>query len=170
MPARKPADKRQNRVTKSPDTTVVVGRIHGSGVPDAPREITKELQASWRDYWISPLAAATDQGSKLAAATRLWQMYDMRDKHYEAYRVAPLVEGSQGQMVMNPLGRQLNQLETQINALEDRLGLNPKAQLALGIQWAAGQSQLADLADRVFAKSSEPDDDEIDPRTLVAVQ
>jgi phage terminase small subunit len=173
MPAKKPADKRQNRVTKTPETVLasVVGRISPSG-PPAPDGISPELVETWAEYWGSPLARATDDYTKRAAVTRLWQMYDLRDKHYEAYRTAPLVEGSQGQLVLNPMGRQLQTLESQILQLEDRLGLNPKAQIALGISWAQGQSQLADLAERVFhpaqPKSGEPEEE--DPRNLIAAR
>jgi phage terminase small subunit len=172
MPPKKPASKRQNRVTKTPEIELaqVAGKI-GPAVPASPEGIAPGLKATWDEYWSSPLAQVGDEHTKRAAVTRLWQLYDLRDKHYEAYRKHPLVDGSQGQKVLNPLGRQLTTLETQIQALEDRLGLNPKAQIALGISWAQGQAQLASLAERVFhGETSEPeDDDEIDPRELVAV-
>jgi hypothetical protein len=172
MPPKKLASRRQNRVTKTPEIELapVVGRITPSG-PPPPDGIRGYLAETWEEYWGSPLASVGDEHTKRAAVTRLWQMYDLRDKHYEAYRAAPLVDGSQGQKVLNPLGRQLNTLETQITALEDRLGLNPKAQIALGISWAQGQQQLANLANQVFHPDSEaePEDDEIDPRELVQV-
>jgi phage terminase small subunit len=172
MPPKKPASKRQNRVTKTPEIelTTIVGKIRPSG-PPAPEGIGADLVATWDEYWASPLAQVGDEHTKRAAVTRLWQLYDLRDKHYLAYRKHPLVDGSQGQKVLNPLGRQLTTLETQIQALEDRLGLNPKAQIALGISWAQGQQQLASLAERVF-QGDDPateDDEDIDPRELVAV-
>jgi phage terminase small subunit len=172
MPPKKPASKRQNRVTKTPEIELVsvAGKI-GPAIPSAPDGIRGYLVQSWAEYWSSSLAQVGDEHTKRAAVTRLWQMYDLRDKHYEAYRAAPLVDGSQGQKVLNPLGRQMSQLETQIMALEDRLGLNPKAQIGLGISWAQGQAQLASLAERVFHGSDESksEDDEIDPRELVQV-
>lgn len=171
MPPKKPASKRQNRVTKTPEIELpqVVGTI-AKGIPAAPAGISTDLVQTWREYWESALANVGDEHTKRAAVTRLWQMYDLRDKHYEAYRRAPLVDGSQGQKVLNPLGRQLNTLETQIMQLEDRLGLNPKAQISLGISWAQGQQQLASLAQQVFTQADESDDqDDIDPRELVQV-
>jgi phage terminase small subunit len=172
MPPKKPASRRQNRVTKTPEIELVpvAGKI-GRAIPVAPDGIRSYLVDSWAEYWSSPLAQVGDEHTKRAAVTRLWQMYDLRDKHYEAYRAAPLVEGSQGQTVLNPLGRQMAQLETQITALEDRLGLNPKAQIGLGISWAQGQAQLASLAERVFHGNETPGDDEddVDPRELVQV-
>ena len=167
---KKPADRRQNRITKDANVRLEVGTL--ASVPDAPDGIAAELVESWRDYWESPLATATDAGSKLNAVTRLWQLYDLRDKHHRAYAAQPLVEGSQGQQVLNPLGRQLNALEGQILSLEDRLGLNPKSQLQLGVTWAEGQKQLRDLADRVFTErpKKKGDDGGDDPRKLLAVK
>lgn len=165
---KKPADRRQNRITKDSNVRIEVARI--DEMPEPPAGIATDLVASWEDYWRSPLASATDAQSKLNAVTRLWQLYDLRDKHHAAYVAQPLVDGSQGQQVLNPLGRQLNALESQILALEDRLGLNPKSQLSLGVTWAEGQKQLRDLADRVFAKRPDSDENNDDPRALLAIK
>jgi len=166
---RKPADRRQNRITK--DANVRLEVSVAPSMPEPPEGISAELVASWAEYWSSPLASATDAQSKLNAVTRLWQLYDLRDKHHAAYVAQPLVDGSQGQQVLNPLGRQLNSLESQILALEDRLGLNPKSQLQLGVTWAEGQKQLRDLADRVFqSKPASDDEADDDPRALLAVK
>lgn len=165
---KKPADRRQNRITKDASVRLEVSTI--ASAPEPPDGIAPELVASWHEYWSSPLASATDAQSKLNAVTRLWQLYDLRDKHHAAYVVQPLVDGSQGQQVLNPLGRQLNSLESQILALEDRLGLNPKSQLQLGVTWAEGQKQLRDLADRVFQSKPASDESDDDPRALLAVK
>ena len=169
MPAKKPAARRQNRVTKTPEIELapVAGAITRA-TPKPPSGISAYLVDTWHEYWSSPLSTVGDEHTKRASVTRLWQLYDLRDRHYEAYRKAPMVEGSQGQLVMNPMGRQLTTLEGQIVALEDRLGLNPKAQIALGISWAQGQQQLAALATQMFQPDDE-DDDDVDPRELVAV-
>ena len=106
---RKPPERRQNRVTKDANVRLEVGTL--VEIPEPPDGVKPELVESWRGYWESPLAQATDAGSKLNAVTRLWQLYDLRDKHHDAYAAQPLVEGSQGQQVLNPLGRQLSQLE-----------------------------------------------------------
>ena len=167
---RKTPERRQNRATKDSGVALEVHTLED--IPSAPDGIAPELVESWREYWESPLAKATDAGSKLNAATRLWQMYDLRNKHHAAYCDQPLVTGSQGQQVLNPLGRQLTTIEGQIMQLEDRLGLNPKAQLALGVTWAEGQKQLRDLADRVFSERPKPKPSEAgdDPRKLLAVK
>jgi len=53
-----------------------------------------------------------------------------------------LVPGSQGQDVLNPLVRVLQDLEQKLIALEDRLGLSPEARLRLGITAADHKSKL----------------------------
>jgi len=166
---KKSPERRQNRITK--DVGVRLEVSGAAELPAPPEGIAAGLVASWAEYWSSPLASATDAQSKLNAVTRLWQLYDLRDKHHAAYVAQPLVDGSQGQQVLNPLGRQLNSLESQILALEDRLGLNPKSQLSLGVTWAEGQKQLRDLADRVFqSKPASDDETDDDPRALLAVK
>jgi hypothetical protein len=166
----KPADRRQNRVTKKPEQVLdLTERLEVAAYPPPPKGIRAELVQTWADYWASPLANATDQASKLHAVTRLWELYDLRDRLHTAFAKQPMVMGSQGQQVLNPIGRQLNSMESQIIQLEDRLGLNPRSQLTLGVTWAAGQNQLADLAERYAAPMPEPRDDEDDPRKALAI-
>jgi P27 family predicted phage terminase small subunit len=50
--------------------------------------------------------------------------------------------GSQGQMVLHPLARQLDSLEGKLVPLEDRLGLSPEASLRLGLATVEAKSKL----------------------------
>lgn len=52
------------------------------------------------------------------------------------------VAGSQGQPVVNPVARQLNDVESKLTGLEDRLGLSPEAGLRLGLATVEVKSKL----------------------------
>ena len=53
--------------------------------------------------------------------------------------------GSQGQPVLNPLGRQLSSSDAESRQLEDRFGLTPMARLRLGVQIGTAARSLDDL-------------------------
>ena len=50
--------------------------------------------------------------------------------------------GSQGQDVVHPTARLIGDVEGQLLALEDRLGLNPEARLWLGISAVEHKTKL----------------------------
>ena len=56
-----------------------------------------------------------------------------------------LVVGSQGQAVLNPLYSAMLKIDAEIRQLEDRLGMNPKSRISLGIQLGQMKKTLADL-------------------------
>ena len=51
--------------------------------------------------------------------------------------------GSTGQQVVHPAAKLLQDIETKLVPLEDRLGLNPESRLRLGISSVESQSKLA---------------------------
>jgi phage terminase small subunit len=53
--------------------------------------------------------------------------------------------GSQGQEILHPLVRQINQWDKDILALQDRFGLNPKSRLQLGISLNNAKKTTLDL-------------------------
>ena len=76
------------------------------------------------------LAPAVDD----AAIERLFDLYDERERAYQDFRRQRFVKGSQGQDVLNPLGRLIASFDGEIRQLEDRLGFSPKSRLNLGIE------------------------------------
>lgn len=114
-------------------------------VPPPPTGLLKTHRDSWARYWTSKVAGAADPVTDLPTATRLWTLYDERERAYRGYRKQRLVEGSQGQLVINPLYKVVQSCDSEIRALEDRLGLNPKARLQLGIAVGEAAKSIADL-------------------------
>jgi P27 family predicted phage terminase small subunit len=103
-------------------------------VPPARPEWYAHIKKKWQTFWTSDgarvLAVAVDVG----AAERLFDLYDERERAYRGFRKERFVEGSQGQMVLNPLGRLIASFDSEIRQLEDRLGFSPASRMRLGIE------------------------------------
>lgn len=105
----------------------------------------KSSRESWAAFWASPYAVVVNIDRDLRALERLWTLYDARERAWRSYCKKPLLIGSQGQEVMNPMWRDARALEVAIQNLEDRFGMTPKAAAALGITVGALQKTLDDL-------------------------
>lgn len=175
MPPRKPPARRQNRSTQDAE---VVELAPAPSVPEPDRGWLADTADQWHELWDSELAAyirATD----MPALRRLFSWRDelVRSRRKaRTYRKeaegAPLVPGSTGQMVANPLFALADKLddralsiESKIVALEDRLALSPKARLALGLTEQKGMNLAAQNA-RIAAALREAVTDAPDPRAL----
>ena len=139
--------------------------------PEPPKGILKNNKDSWVAFWDSELgqSPAIRRDTDLGVIERLWQLYDERDRAYQGYRRSRLVTGSQGQLVLNPLGRMYLDLEGKIQALEDRIGLSPMARLKLGITFGQAHASLDDLNRRMNEDSDRDQDPrDQDPRIIEA--
>ena len=102
-------------------------------VPKADALWLASTKKQWAEFWSAPAAKKLAPALDLAAVERLFTLYDERARSLSTFRRNRLVKGSQGQVVLNPLGRQINSLNTAILQLEDRLGLSPLARLKMNI-------------------------------------
>lgn len=152
-PAPKPANKRQNRITKSVGTIVA---LPPKNFPDAPPGLLVSTQKKWDAYFRSEVASMFTP-SDLVSLSRLFELYDERQRCLNsARRKGRIVEGSTGQPVLNPLYKHMGELDREIRAMEDRFGLSPMARLKLGATFGEASKSLSDLF--------EVDDDDDDPR------
>jgi P27 family predicted phage terminase small subunit len=72
--------------------------------------------------------------SDLPALERLFRLYDHLERSNTAVKkTGHMVTGSQGQAVLNPLLRHIQQTQTEARQLEDRFGLSPRARLSLNV-------------------------------------
>lgn len=168
---RKAPELRQNRATKdlaSVDSGSSVVVHAPFGVPEVPAPDSGWLKATveaWDDLWASPLASEI-KGTDMPALRRC---FEWRDEQVRCRRRAkalrklatgePMVPGSKGQPVANPLfdvakaaDDEALAIETRIVALEDRLALSPKARLTLGVTVQKGvslQQQNALIAEAI---------------------
>ena len=162
-PVPKPADRRQRRNKK---TNVVPFRSVGKGkkIPAPPENLLKVNRESWKRYWNSQLAQVVEPDTDLPAITRLWTVYDLRERAYRAYGRQPMIEGSEGQPVENPAGRAMRSYDAEIRQLEDRLGMTPRARLQLGITFGAAAKSMGELTWKL-ADDNDPEEGE-DPREI----
>ncbi len=104
------------------------------------------------------------------AILRLFTLYDERERAYRAFRRQRLIKGSQGQAVLSPMGRAMQEFDAEIRQMEDRLGLSPRARLQLGITFGQAAQTLADLNRQLDEDSDSADDhgetEQADPRAV----
>lgn len=124
-----------------PDAVVVV--------PEHPEGLRKAGKEAWVRYWTSPMAQlATDADvtvvERYAKAVDEWAI---AAREFSKQRT---VEGSQGQVRINPLGTWIQSREAVLVALEDRLGLSPLARMKLGVAVGEAHKSLADMNARLL--------------------
>jgi len=156
-PIRKPANKRQNTITKD----VILRPVATPVIPEAPRGILKVTRQRWATFWRSDVSSVAGEAD-LPALHRLFVYYDEWERCMAAARKERLVMGgSTGRTpALHPLYSQALAIEARIGKLEPEFGLTPLARVKLGIQVGEAQRSLADLN-----ADAETEDD---PRTLLA--
>lgn len=117
---------------------------------------------AWDRLWRSDVVSVVDLGSDMEAVVRWASLLDERERALRAFRRKRLVEGSQGQAVLNPLWNVVRGCDGELRALEDRIGLSPKARLQLGITYAEAGKSLDEL-NRLMDEEGDADDVD-DPR------
>ncbi|MDP9235171.1 MAG: phage terminase small subunit P27 family [Actinomycetota bacterium] len=116
-------------------------------VPRPPKDLGPIGKAQWKRIWTAG-ATWLDVGCDLGFVTRLCQAYE-HHAVYEAEVMANyLVEGSRGQLRVNPAVTTLRALDHQINVMEGTLGFTPAARRRLGIKMAKPPSKLDEFSRR----------------------
>jgi len=138
----KPVDQREHRIRP---TVVDIGAYKKRDIPKLKGRYLKITKNWWEDFWNSDLASAVDTKSDQSAVYRLATLIDERERVYKQAKKERLVVGSQGQVVLNPLYSAMLKLDAEIRQLEDRIGMNPKARVSLGISIGQAKKSLSDL-------------------------
>lgn len=170
MPApRKPTT--QPRSTSAPRLTLVraadaTPAEQGPVVPpiplDTPLDESIEL---WAALWAEPQAAALTGAQRLVA--RRWIVaFDAWSRAVRAVELEPLVDGSQGQPVQNPLMAWVVSRETEMEKCEKQLGIGLRNRSDLGIAAAQARLTAAEL-NRMVTEGGEHGngDDAAKPKT-----
>lgn len=89
----------------------------------------------WDAYWFSPVSRALDgiAGVDRYVVERWIRAVDELERVAPIFAAALLVQGSMGQLSLNPLSVLVRDLHSEIHRYEDTLGLNPAARARLGI-------------------------------------
>ena len=124
------------------------------------------LKALWAKFWASPLALTVMPWHE-GALRRLFGYYQRRETYQTIGDQSPLVRGSTGQLVTNPLLKRVDVLDGKILELEDRFGGSPMALLRLQVTFGDAARSLAELNATVAARV-EADDEATDPRLFIS--
>ena len=113
--------------------------------PRPPAGIGAYARKVWREYWGTWVADAVNyeaHGERL----RHWiKCVDEREKLTAIVQAEPLVEGSQGQPVRNPLRYDIKDLNREIEKAEEAFGMTPLATWRMQLTSTEAQRSAHDL-------------------------
>jgi hypothetical protein len=158
-PPPKPAQRRQNRVTKS------LGMVRAAGkAPRMPRGLCKPAQDAWTGYWTDTVSGVTRESDN-SLVLRWVRNLDRYCRLIAEADKSPMIPGSTGQQRANPIYDLAYKVEASIKADEQELGIGPMNRLRLGIAFSESAKSLAEL------NAEAEDDADDDPRlTLINVE
>ena len=148
-PQRKPPEQRQRANT--PELALVATDV---SVPEPLDHWSESTVAEWEAWWSSPAAEFIEPQSETPIATRLFDLLDQAARFEAAGRLEPLVEGSTGQLVINPLLKHAQGLRDEARRDESVLGRGPKRRLDLGIKFGDAARSLDEINRRLNGGSS----------------
>jgi len=120
-------------------------------IPEAPIVWSEETQAAWQHFWTWEPIATRMEDIDRPAVERLFRYYEMWTSYMAVAEDSPMVEGSMGQVRVNPAQGAALALEDKIRALEDEFGIKLLARRRLGLTEATAAltvAQANDLARR----------------------
>ena len=114
-----------------------------------------EIQEQWQDFWTTDLSNAIDK-AQLPVLKRLFRLRNEQQIFIElAAREDYFSNGSKEQLKIHPARDEIRKLEPLIVALEDRLGLSPKAKANLGLATASTMLTVEHLNAEARERSKE---------------
>ena len=125
----------------------------------------KQTRDAWASFWSSPLCSVLVPESDLPALTRMFHLSDELERCRRGFAKERLVLGSMGQLVISPLGSFMLALAKEVRSLEDRFGGSVVSRLRLSIDLDAASRSLDAMNSRLVS-GEEPDDVDVDPRTI----
>lgn len=134
----------------------------------AGKEPLPSTVEAWDRVWRSNVVSVVDLLSDLETVVRWASLLDERERALRSFRRRRLVPGSQGQPTLSPLWQVVQACDKELRALEDRIGLSPKARLQLGITFGEAAKSL-DSMNAELDMEGDDDDDALDndPRLTV---
>lgn len=141
-PAKKKDAERRNKPAVT-DLRLVKGDGIDPGEPDP--EWSPAVAGWWADFWSQRELLLGLGSIDVHLVRRIAGLKQLREEAAAGLKGNPLVMGSQGQPVANPLSRLVLSYDAEIRQLEDRLGLSPRARLNLGVSIAQASKRIEDL-------------------------
>lgn len=154
---RKPPTALQNTRGGRGRGVMAPGRPRDFRVPSLPAEITRPLsdpiqarmqpeavkhaRRIWREWWKSPPSMGVDIGSDMEALSWWIICVFRRSLYIQIVRQQPLVKGSMGQPVPNPLERVMARMSEDIARAEARFGMTTLDRFRLHFETKATRIQ-----------------------------
>lgn len=148
-------NRRGGRGDHTTEVTVPVTWAERDEIPALPRNTYGEVAAQvWEAFWRSDIAVRVDLRSEGYYLVRWLDAVDDRERFLEEANREPLVCGSQGQQVLNPLYRRVAELERIIQWSADHFGLTMLSKFRARIAFSEA-AQSEDRLERVLSRRRE---------------
>lgn len=133
---------------RSPVVPIEVNHLTTYTAPPAPETLSPRATEVWEEVWD----AGRDAYNVRTDGNVIARYAEMTDRRESLLRVVAsegwTTVGSSGQIVAHPAARLIAEVDSKLQALEDRLGLNPEARIRLGIATVEQKSRLQEFLDR----------------------
>jgi len=151
-------------------TSVTLVRDTERPIPIPPAGLRKSAKDAWLAFWRSPMATLVQDESDMDALRDWAFCISERDRIQPLVRKTPLVPGSMGQMVLNPLAALVKDYTRRIDRYREQFGMTPLSRMRLGIAVGEAHDVLSDLAASLGPDEAETVQlDDFDGTTVIEV-
>ena len=124
---------------------VVLARDDAFIAPAPPTGLLAAGKRAWETFWQSDVSSAVDINADRIDLENWARAVDQRERFRKIVDKAPLVKGSHGQLMLNPLNRRIRELSEEIQKVSDRFGMNPMARWRLQFTVSEAGKSVNDL-------------------------
>lgn len=135
----------------------VLARPDAFIAPKPPTGLTVAGKVAWDAFWRSDVSAAVDIDADRVDLENWVKAVDQRERFRKIVDKAPLVKGSHGQLMLNPLNRRIRELSEEIGRVSDRFGMNPMARWRLQFTVSEAGKSANDLLKLLSESADMPD-------------
>ena len=114
-------------------------------IPEPPEGLSTVALEAWESFFRSPVAKTVTMDAHGPRIRHWAQCLDQRERLWGMWKNQPLIRGSHGQLMTNPLWRTIRDLNEEIARAEEVFGMTPLAQLRLGVTFLQERTLAASL-------------------------
>lgn len=139
---------------------IAISRPSARPIPITPAGLRKVAKDAWVEFWQSPMSSLVQDDSDMDALRDWAWLMSERDRLQPMVKKEPLVLGSTGQLVVNPISKLVADYTRRITQYRDQFGMTPLSRMRLGIAVGEAADTLASLS--MSAGSDEPETFDLD--------
>lgn len=126
-------------------------------VPRPPVKLGAYARKVWREFFENWVADAVQWHSHRVRLEFWIRCVDERERLWPMVVAAPLVKGSHGQLMVNPLQRRIRELTRDIERAEEAYGMTPLATWRMQLTATEAQRSANDLRRELLQVVEEPE-------------